>query len=90
MEIEMNKDTLEKLRENYETAQKQDGYGNGRYVRKMLEEAEMNLAERLTESFESGSESELTEEMITTIDACDIPQVQIVDKAKARRIGFAC
>lgn len=81
---------LEKLRENYEIAQKQDGYGNGRYVRKMLEEAEMNLAERITESLAPGSESELTEEMITTIDACDIPQVQIAEKAKARRIGFAC
>ena len=50
----------------------------------------MNLAERITESLKPGSESELTEEMITTIDACDIPQVQIEDKAKARRIGFAC
>lgn len=70
-------------------------YGNGRYVRKMLEEAEMNLAERIAESLacstESDHEAELTAEMLTTIDACDIPQVQTVDntRAKARRIGFA-
>lgn len=77
-------------------------YGNGRYVRKMLEAAEMNLAERIAGSLadsagslagssESDHEAELTAEMLTTIDACDIPQVQTVNNtsAKARRIGFA-
>lgn len=100
---------MEKLRKNYETARSQEGYGNGRYVRKMLEEAEMNLAERIAESLagsaedaapdaaslagsaESDHEAELTAEMLTTIDACDIPQVQPVNNtsAKTRRIGFA-
>lgn len=32
-------------------------YGNGRYVRKMLEEAEMNLAERIAESLAASTES---------------------------------
>lgn len=82
---------LAKLKEVYEVAQKQEGYGNGRFVRKMLEEAEMNLAERITEAIGSGSDADLTAEMITTIDACDIPQVQIVETAKAKRpIGFQC
>ena len=45
----------------------------------------------LAGSAESDHEAELTAEMLTTIDACDIPQVQTVDntRVKTRRIGFA-
>ncbi|MGX8704668.1 MAG: AAA family ATPase, partial [bacterium] len=81
---------LETLRENYETARKQKGYGNGRYVRKMLEEAEMNLAERITETLDPDTDPDIAIELITTLDACDIPPVQFAEDAKARRIGFAC
>ena len=54
---------LKKLRESYVIAKEQEGYGNGRFVRKMLEEAEMNMAERL---FQTGSLDSSTE-LITTI-----------------------
>ena len=73
-----------------EMLRKQEGYGNGRFVRKMLEEAEMNLAERITESFDPDAEPDIATELITTIDACDIPPVQVNESAKAKRIGFAC
>lgn len=35
---------MEKLRRNYEGVHGSRDYGNGRFVRKMLEEAEMNLS----------------------------------------------
>jgi SpoVK/Ycf46/Vps4 family AAA+-type ATPase len=60
---------LDKLRDIYESVRHENDYGNGRFVRKMLEEAEMNLAERLADM----SESELTDELISTIEECDIP-----------------
>lgn len=50
----------------------------------MLEEAEMNMAERLfqTDSFESSTE------LITTIEECDIPDVQLEEKVAQKHIGF--
>jgi hypothetical protein len=44
---------MEKLRKNYESARVSSDYGNGRYVCKLLEEAEMNLAERVSQLCES-------------------------------------
>ena len=77
---------MEKLRQIYDFAREQEGYGNGRFVRKMLEEAEMNLANRLI----TADESELTTELISTLDVCDIPEAQFKEKTAAKRIGFAC
>ena len=74
-----------KLRENYDAARENDDYGNGRYVRKLLEEAEMNLANRVI----SLSDDELTTEALTTIDECDIPEFVSGKKPKTR-MGFAC
>ena len=64
---------------------KNSHYGNGRFVRKTLEEAEMNLAERVLQY----KESEITKEVITTIEECDIPNLS-ARKKTIRRIGFAC
>ena len=75
---------LKKLRESYVIAKEQEGYGNGRFVRKMLEEAEMNMAERL---FQTGSLDSSTE-LITTIEECDIPDVQLEEKVAQKHIGF--
>lgn len=78
---------MAKLKECYAEARKHEGYGNGRFVRKMLEEAEMDLADRIAQL----DESELTTELITTVEACDIPEVSFEEqKAFRRRIGFAC
>ena len=46
-QMSITKEAMEKLKDNYEIAMQNDDYGNGRFVRKMLEEAEMNLAERI-------------------------------------------
>lgn len=60
-------------------------YGNGRFVRKMLEEAEMNLAERVLQL----KEKELTTAVLTTVEESDIPDVAGKDTSKKRTIGFA-
>lgn len=76
---------MEKLGSIYENARKDSSFGNGRFVRKMLEEAEMNLAERVSHS----DEAELTAELITTVEESDIPEPPTVKKLPERaRIGF--
>ncbi|MDE7282322.1 MAG: stage V sporulation protein K, partial [Lachnospiraceae bacterium] len=39
-------EAMEKLKNIYESVKESSDFGNGRFVRKMLEAAEMNLAER--------------------------------------------
>lgn len=76
---------MDKLRKNFDAARVNDDYGNGRYVRKLLEEAEMNQANRLI----GLPIDELSAEDLTTIDECDIPDFVPENKTK-NRIGFAC
>ena len=81
---------MEKLRRNYEGVHGSRDYGNGRFVRKMLEEAEMNLSERLTELTASDDGTEdLTVEQMTTLEACDIPEAVKKETNQKRKIGFA-
>ncbi len=76
---------MEKLRSICEKARKDRSFGNGRFVRKMLEEAEMNLAERVSRS----DESELTTKLITTVEERDIPEYSEVNHQPERKvIGF--
>ena len=75
---------MDKLRENFDIVRGETDYGNGRFVRKTLEEAEMNLAERVLQY----KESEITKELITTIKECDISDVAARKRA-VKRIGFA-
>ena len=75
---------MEKLKKNYEIARLSSDYGNGRYVRKVLEEAEMNLAERISQL----CESELTSQIITTIEESDIPEPGTMKCQEKKRIGF--
>lgn len=76
---------MRKLRDIYEKARKDSSFGNGRFVRKMLEEAEMNLAERVSKS----DESEITTELISTIQEIDIPIPPEPGKMpETKRIGF--
>ena len=77
---------VDKLRKIYEDRQGDPNFGNGRGVRKLVEEAEMNLAERL-----SGMDAQiLTTELITTIEECDVPDAVADTSSKERIIGFAC
>lgn len=83
--ISLENAALQKLGTIFETARKQSDFGNGRYVRNVLEQAKMNQASRLLEyDFD-----DITTEEITTIKAVDIviPEVEIEEK---RKIGFAC
>lgn len=67
----------------YDVARKNSDYGNGRFVRKMLEEAEMNLAERIM-----GADSDsLTLEDVSTIEESDIPEYRAKECNKIA-IGF--
>ena len=77
---------MDKLRSNYETAMQSNDYGNGRFVRKMLEEAEMNLAERILKLGDMG----ISNEIITTIEEADICAYTNIEKKEERKIGFAC
>ena len=78
---------LEKLRRNYEQVSGSEDYGNGRYVRKLLEEAEMNLAARIV----GRSEKEITNELLTTIEETDIPETNHKKNISLiAPIGFAC
>lgn len=75
---------MEKLKISYQAINKDSDYGNGRFVRKVLEEAEMNLAERLS----TMTESELTTELITTIEEQDIPDMSDKKYEGKNPIGF--
>jgi hypothetical protein len=82
----ITEDAIEKLKRNFEIVSKSDDYGNGRYVRNIIEEAGMNLAERLLKY----DEADITDELLTTIDAEDIPEINYSDAFSKPRIGFAC
>lgn len=75
---------MEKLKKIYESARENSNFGNGRFVRKMLEEAEMNLAERVAQL----KESEITSELITTIEEEDIPEAEGKKEQKGKQMGF--
>ena len=77
---------MKKLKKNFESIKDSRDYGNGRFARKMLEEAEMNLAERICQM----DETKITTEVLTTIEESDIPDVSLEERRKIRKIGFAC
>ena len=86
-EMHITEDAMKKLHGIYENARKDSDFGNGRFARQMIEDAEMNLAGRVV----SLSENQITEELITTIEESDItdPIAAAGDVNKnIRRIGF--
>ena len=83
-QLTITPDAMSQLRKHYANARNSVDYGNGRFVRKLLEEAEMNLAERLLQL----DKSEITEQLLTTIERCDIPNLQEHKIEKKNPIGF--
>ena len=83
--VSLDTEAMEKLKSAFEVASKQGDFGNGRYVRNVLEQAKMNQASRLIES----DFDEITTDEISTIKAVDIvvPEPRSTQK---RKIGFAC
>lgn len=77
---------MKKLKKNFESVKDSRDYGNGRFARKMLEEAEMNLAERICQM----GETEITTEVLTIIEESDIPDVPLEERRQIKKIGFAC
>jgi hypothetical protein len=77
---------MDKLRGIYESVKDCEDYGNGRFVRKILEEAELNLAERVMKL----NPDEITEELIATIEECDISDAHFDEKPVQKVMGFAC
>lgn len=76
---------MTKLRTHFESVIGSNDYGNGRFARKMLEEAEMNLAERVLQL----KDNELKTAVLTTIEESDIPEIMKKESEKKRTIGFA-
>ena len=83
-QMSITDEAMSEMRKHYDKVKDSVDFGNGRFVRKLLEEAEMNLAERLLQF----DESEITEELLTTIEECDIPKVQEKKTEKRNPIGF--
>lgn len=82
--LHLNDQAQEKLASVFETARRQADFGNGRYVRNILEKAKMAQATRLlTQDYES-----LTQKEITTLCAEDIEMPEIAAPARPR-IGFS-
>lgn len=74
---------MEKLYDIYSKITNDTSFGNGRFVRQLIEEATMNLAERLI----TLDLSKLSKKKLTTIEVDDIPTKKIVKQNKPQ-IGF--
>nr|MCR5215234.1 AAA family ATPase [Eubacterium sp.] len=83
-EMHIKDEAMTRLRQQYEIVKQRTDYGNGRFVRKVIEEAEMNLANRLL----SLEENEITTELVTTIEECDIPDLPDDPNDNKPRVGF--
>lgn len=80
----MSRSAEEKLLSVFKDARRQHDFGNGRYVRNLMEKAKMNLASRLV----TADPETVTKRMLTTIEAEDIetpPRKAVVTE---RKIGF--
>ena len=83
-QMKITDQAMKKLRLIYESVKESNDFGNGRFVRKTIEEAEMNLAERLLKM----DESKITEELLTVIEEEDISDVETKSKHEVKQIGF--
>ncbi len=82
--MSITEEAMDKLKTIYKMVSKSEDFGNGRFVRKTLEEAEMNLAQRLMEK----GEKDFTIRQLTTIDGCDIPDADKYNPHSSNKIGF--
>lgn len=82
--ITIEDDAILKLEDIFTSALKQSDFGNGRYVRNIIEQAKMNQATRLIQY----DFNDITTKEITTIKSEDIIAPPIPKKEK-RTIGFA-
>ena len=87
-EYEVSEDAYSKCRDIFEQAARVENFGNGRYVRNVLEQAILRQSDRiLKEAAAAGCE--LTKAEITALKACDFSFVPLSEKTNLTRIGFA-
>jgi len=83
--LELSEGAMTKLREIFVVAKESNDFGNGRYVRNLIEKAKMALANRLIEQ----DINTVTDRDIVTICAEDIEvYARNKDETGRRRIGF--
>ena len=68
----------------FEAARLSPDFGNGRYVRNVIEHTEMNMAGRLL----SIEPETMTAEALTTITAEDVDMPERKPEKREKRIGF--
>ena len=82
-------EALEKCRGIFEQAIRVENFGNGRYVRNVLEQAIMRQSNRLvTSASASGKVTDLSKETMCRLEAGDFNMVPLGNKG-GTRIGFA-
>ena len=82
--LKLSEDALSKLSEVFEAARLSPDFGNGRYVRNIIEHTEMNMAGRLL----SIEPEKITAEALTTITAEDVDMPERKPAKREKRIGF--
>jgi len=73
----------ELLLENFETAKKQDAFGNGRYVRNLFEKIKFEQADRIIKTNNTNINTILPQDIENVIQ-----NMKINNKPKQRKIGF--
>ena len=74
---------MEKLKTEFKKIKGQNDFGNGRYVRNILEQAQMNQATRLMKK----NIDQLTAKDVSMFTAEDI-ELSVTEKKTIRTIGF--
>ncbi len=82
--ITLSEEACVRLKGIFETARGESNFGNGRYVRNVLEKAKMAQATRLL----AMDYDEVNTDDVTTICGEDIEEIPVCQKTKTRKIGF--
>ena len=85
--VTLSDGAVEKLAALFEQARTESDFGNGRFVRNVIEQSKMNLASRVL----SMDPDSITKKILTTIEADDIiiPEIKKAAAQTVRRIGFS-
>ena len=81
--LEFSDDACQKLEQLFSAARERDDFGNGRYVRNVIEKARMAQAVRLLDK----DYDQITSKDITTLKAEDI-ELPVIKEERTRTIGF--
>lgn len=82
--VRITEEAMAKLAEVFETAKSQPDFGNGRYVKNIIELSKMNMAGRIV----AMKPEEVTQEVLTSLEEVDIEIPAAGGAATRRVIGF--